>query len=92
MHFFDPSRNYWGGHGIVGGQVPLGVGLAYGLKYKGLKGACMTFMGDGAVNQGAVHEAYNLAALWELPWDEAAAQLEGNTQKLSALYFPSGAD
>jgi pyruvate dehydrogenase E1 component alpha subunit len=67
MHFFDPARNYWGGHGIVGGQVPLGTGLAYGLKYKGLKGACMTFMGDGAVNQGAVHEAYNLAALWDLP-------------------------
>jgi len=67
MHFFDPARNYWGGHGIVGGQVPLGTGIAYGLKYKGLKGACMTFMGDGAVNQGAVHEAYNLAALWDLP-------------------------
>jgi pyruvate dehydrogenase E1 component alpha subunit len=67
MHFFDPARNFWGGHGIVGGQVPLGVGLAYGLKYKGLQGACMTFMGDGAVNQGAVHESYNLAALWELP-------------------------
>src|SRR5580704_2730528 len=67
MHFFDPSRRYWGGHGIVGGQVPLGAGLAYGLKYKGLSGACMTFMGDGAVNQGAVHEAYNLAALWDLP-------------------------
>ena len=67
MHFFDPTRNYWGGHGIVGGQVPLGVGLAYALKYKGLKGACMTFMGDGAVNQGVVHESYNLAALWELP-------------------------
>jgi pyruvate dehydrogenase E1 component alpha subunit len=67
MHFFDPSRNYWGGHGIVGGQVPLGAGLAYALKYKGIKGACMTFMGDGAVNQGAVHEAYNLAALWQLP-------------------------
>ena len=67
MHFFDPSRNFWGGHGIVGGQVPLGAGLAYALKYRGLKGACMTFMGDGAVNQGAVHEAYNLAALWELP-------------------------
>jgi len=67
MHFFDPARNYWGGHGVVGGQVPLGAGLAYGLKYKGLKGACMTFMGDGAVNQGAVHEAYNLAALWDLP-------------------------
>jgi pyruvate dehydrogenase E1 component alpha subunit len=67
MHYFDPSRNYWGGHGIVGGQIPLGTGLAYGLKYKGLKGAAMAFMGDGAVNQGAVHEAYNLAALWELP-------------------------
>jgi pyruvate dehydrogenase E1 component alpha subunit len=67
MHFFDPAHNFWGGHGIVGGQVPLGAGLAYALKYKGLKGACMTFMGDGAVNQGSVHEAYNLAALWSLP-------------------------
>mgnify|MGYP001279746489 FL=1 len=67
MHYFDPSRNYWGGHGIVGGQIPLGAGLAYGIKYKDLKGAAMAFMGDGAVNQGAVHEAYNLAALWKLP-------------------------
>jgi pyruvate dehydrogenase E1 component alpha subunit len=67
MHYFDPSRNFWGGHGIVGGQIPLGVGLAYGLKFKGLKGAAMAFMGDGAVNQGAVHEAYNLASLWNLP-------------------------
>ncbi|HEX2851910.1 MAG TPA: pyruvate dehydrogenase (acetyl-transferring) E1 component subunit alpha [Opitutaceae bacterium] len=67
MHYFDPSRNFWGGHGIVGGQIPLGTGLAYALKYKGLKGAAMAFMGDGAVNQGAVHEAYNLAALWQLP-------------------------
>lgn len=67
MHFFDPSRRYWGGHGIVGGQVPLGAGLAFALKYKGLKGAALTFLGDGAVNQGAVHEAYNLAALWNLP-------------------------
>ena len=67
MHYFDPSRNFWGGHGIVGGQVPLGTGLAYALKYQGLKGAAMAFMGDGAVNQGAVHEAFNLAALWQLP-------------------------
>jgi pyruvate dehydrogenase E1 component alpha subunit len=67
MHYFDPSRNFWGGHGIVGGQIPLGTGLAYGLKYQGKKGAAMAFMGDGAVNQGAVHEAYNLAALWQLP-------------------------
>ena len=67
MHFFAPDKNYWGGHGIVGGQVPLGAGLAYGIKYKGLMGAAMAFMGDGAVNQGAVHESYNLAALWKLP-------------------------
>ena len=67
MHFFDPSRNFWGGHGIVGGQVPLGAGIAYALKYQGIKGACLAFLGDGAVNQGAVHETYNLAALWQLP-------------------------
>lgn len=67
MHYFDPSNNYWGGHGIVGGQIPLGTGLAYGVKYQGKKGAAMAFMGDGAVNQGAVHEAMNLAALWDLP-------------------------
>ena len=67
MHYFAPSLNYWGGHGIVGGQIPLGTGLAYALKFKKLKGAAMAFMGDGAVNQGAVHEAYNLAALWNLP-------------------------
>lgn len=67
MHYFDPTRNFWGGHGIVGGQVPLGIGLGYAIKYKGLKGAAMVFMGDGAVNQGAVHESYNLASLWNLP-------------------------
>ena len=67
MHFFDPSRNFWGGHGIVGGQVPLGAGIAFALKYRGISGACLTFMGDGAVNQGSVHETYNLAALWSLP-------------------------
>ncbi|HVU37145.1 MAG TPA: pyruvate dehydrogenase (acetyl-transferring) E1 component subunit alpha [Opitutales bacterium] len=67
MHFFAPDKKYWGGHGIVGGQVPLGTGIAFALKFKGLKGCCLTFMGDGAVNQGAVHEAYNLAALWNLP-------------------------
>jgi pyruvate dehydrogenase E1 component alpha subunit len=67
MHFFDPARNFWGGHGIVGGQIPLGIGLAYALKFQGKKGAAMAFMGDGAVNQGAVAEAYNLASLWNLP-------------------------
>ncbi len=67
MHFFAPDKNYWGGHGIVAGQTPLGLGLAYALKYRGLKGAALTFLGDGAVNQGVYHECLNLAALFELP-------------------------
>jgi pyruvate dehydrogenase E1 component alpha subunit len=67
MHYFAPDKHYWGGHGIVAGQTPLGTGLAYGLKYQGLKGCSMTFLGDGAVNQGAFHESLNLAALFELP-------------------------
>lgn len=67
MHFFAPDKNYWGGHGIVAGQTPLGAGLAYGLKYQGLKGSCLCYMGDGAVNQGAYHESLNLASLFNLP-------------------------
>jgi pyruvate dehydrogenase E1 component alpha subunit len=67
MHYFAPDKNYWGGHGIVGGQIPLGLGIAYALKYKGKKGCCFAFMGDGAVNQGPVHEAMNLAGLWDIP-------------------------
>ncbi len=67
MHYFAPDKNYWGGHGIVAGQTPLGAGLAYGLKYQGLTGCCLCFLGDGAVNQGAYHESLNLAALFELP-------------------------
>jgi pyruvate dehydrogenase E1 component alpha subunit len=67
MHFFAPDKNFWGGHGIVAGQTSLGTGIAYAIKYQGLKGSCLCFMGDGAVNQGAYHEALNLAGLWELP-------------------------
>ncbi|MBN2068617.1 MAG: pyruvate dehydrogenase (acetyl-transferring) E1 component subunit alpha [Opitutales bacterium] len=67
MHFFAPEKNYWGGHGIVAGQTPLGLGLAYALKYKGIKGAALCYMGDGAVNQGVFHESLNLASLFELP-------------------------
>src|SRR5271155_1494999 len=67
MHFFAPDKNYWGGHGIVGGQTPLGLGLAYGLKYKGLKGAALCFLGDGAVNQGCFYESLNMASLFDLP-------------------------
>ena len=67
MHFFAPDKNFWGGHGIVGGQTPLGLGIAYYLKYKNIKGACLCYMGDGAVNQGCFHESLNLASLWDIP-------------------------
>ena len=67
MHYFAPDKNYWGGHGIVAGQTPLGAGLAFALKYKGLEGCCLCYLGDGAVNQGSFHESLNLAALWDLP-------------------------
>ncbi len=67
MHYFAPDKNFWGGHGIVGGQTPLGTGIAFALKYKKLKGCCLCLLGDGAVNQGAYLESLNLAALWNLP-------------------------
>jgi len=67
MHMFDPAAGYWGGHGIVGAQVPLGAGIAWARKYMGDDRICLTFMGDGAVNEGAVYEAFNIAALWGLP-------------------------
>lgn len=67
MHFFAPDKNFWGGHGIVGGQTPLGLGLAFAQKYKGKKGSCLCYMGDGAINQGAFHESLNIAELFGIP-------------------------
>ena len=67
MHMFDKARHLFGGHGIVGGQIPLGVGIAFAEKYKQTNNLCITFMGDGAVRQGAFHEALNLAMLYQLP-------------------------
>ena len=67
MHFFAPDKRYWGGHGIVGGQTPLGAGIAYALKYKKIPGCCLCYLGDGAINQGPFHESLNLAALFQLP-------------------------
>lgn len=67
MHLFAPNKNYWGGHGIVAGQTPLGMGLAFALKYQGRKGCCLCFLGDGAVNQGVYQASLNLASLWSLP-------------------------
>jgi pyruvate dehydrogenase E1 component alpha subunit len=67
MHMFDKDVNFFGGHGIVGGQIPLGTGIAFAEKYKGTKNLCMCYMGDGAVRQGAFHEAFNIAMHFKLP-------------------------
>ena len=67
MHIFDKEVGFVGGHGIVGAQVPLGAGIAFAEKYNKTGNLCMTYMGDGAVRQGAFHEALNLAMLWKLP-------------------------
>ncbi|MEQ8285409.1 pyruvate dehydrogenase (acetyl-transferring) E1 component subunit alpha [Thalassospira sp.] len=67
MHMFSKEKNFYGGHGIVGGQVPLGTGIAFNYKYRGENRVCLTYLGDGAVNQGQVYEAFNMAALWQLP-------------------------
>ncbi len=67
MHFFAPDKNFWGGHGIVAGQTPLGLGLAFGLKYLEKEGCCLCYLGDGAVNQGAFHESLNIASLFGIP-------------------------
>ena len=67
MHMFDVSRKVFGGHGIVGGQIPLGAGLAFADKYKGNDLVTMCSMGDGAIRQGALHEAFNMAMTWKLP-------------------------
>lgn len=67
MHIFSKEHGFYGGHGIVGGQIPLGAGIAFGDKYAGRDGVTLTFMGDGAVRQGSLHETFNLAMLWNLP-------------------------
>jgi len=67
MHMFSKEKQFYGGHGIVGANVPLGAGLAFANKYRGNDNVAFTYFGDGAANQGQVYEAYNMAELWDLP-------------------------
>jgi pyruvate dehydrogenase E1 component alpha subunit len=67
MHMFSTEHAFYGGHGIVGAQVPLGAGLAFAHKYREDGGICLAYFGDGAANQGQVYETFNMASLWKLP-------------------------
>jgi pyruvate dehydrogenase E1 component alpha subunit len=67
MHMFSRERNFYGGHGIVAAQVPIGTGIAFAHRYREDGHVCMTYLGDGAVNQGQIYESFNMAALWHLP-------------------------
>uniref|UniRef100_A0A1B6FC22 Pyruvate dehydrogenase E1 component subunit alpha n=1 Tax=Cuerna arida TaxID=1464854 RepID=A0A1B6FC22_9HEMI len=67
MHIFSKKYRFYGGHGIVGGQIPLGAGIAFADKYFSRDAVTITIMGDGAVNQGSLHETFNMAMIWKLP-------------------------
>jgi pyruvate dehydrogenase E1 component alpha subunit len=104
MHLYSKEHNFLGGWGIVGGQIPLGTGVGFAIKYRGEDRVCLCFMGEAAVNQGAFHESLNMAALWKLPvvyivennrfgmgtaW-ERASSLYDIAQKAEAYDMPSG--
>ena len=67
MHFFDAEKGFLGGHAIVGSHIPIAAGVAFAIKYRGGDQVCVCYFGDGAMDQGAMHEAFNMASLWKLP-------------------------
>ena len=67
MHFFDAEKGFLGGHAIVGSHIPLAAGVAFASKYRGESRVCICYFGDGAIDQGALHETFNIASLWKLP-------------------------
>lgn len=67
MHFFDAEKGFLGGHAIVGSHIPLAAGVAFAIKYRGGDQVCLCFFGDGAMDQGSLHETFNMASLWKLP-------------------------
>ena len=67
MHMFSTEKKFYGGHGIVGAQVPIGAGIAFANRYKNNDAVCLAYFGDGAANQGQVYETFNMAELWKLP-------------------------
>jgi pyruvate dehydrogenase E1 component alpha subunit len=89
MHMFSVDHGFYGGHGIVGAQVPLGTGLAFAHKYRDDGGVCLAYMGDGAVNQGQVYEAFNMAKLWNLPVIYA---IENNNYAMGTSFARSAAE